>query len=120
MAYMNKELKAALVVEVKKVLPKNWKASFSIKNYSTIVMTISKADFDISIFGEEAAKYGYDSFSHRLKNTSDERVNEILAKVYAALNGKNYDKSDVMTDYFETGYYVRINIGTYEKNYEMI
>jgi hypothetical protein len=29
-----------------------------------------------------------------------------------------YDKSDAMVDYFDTGYYLHLSIGTWDKPYE--
>lgn len=125
MAYMNKEMKASIVAEVKKVLPKNWKASFAIRNYSTIVMTISKATFDLSVFNKYDSyveEHGYLSIhSAYLKSaTKSDELNEIFAKIGVALNGLNHDNSDIMTDYFDVGYYVDFNVGSYKKPYEKI
>ena len=36
------------------------------------------------------------------------------------MNAENFDKSDPMTDYFHVGYYISVNIGSYDKPYELI
>ena len=36
-----------------------------------------------------------------------------------ALNTDNHDNSDIQTDYFDVGHYVELNIGTWEKPYEI-
>ena len=44
-------------------------------------------------------------------------LNELLA----AMKGtKWYDNSDAMTDYFDTAYYMDINLGKWNKPYEYI
>ena len=32
----------------------------------------------------------------------------------------NYDNSDVQTDYFDTGWYIDINIGSWDKPYTVV
>lgn len=125
MAYMYKELKNEIVAEVKKVLPKNWKASFAIRNLSTIVMTISKADFVLEDFvkcTDMHKKYGHMELNvHNLdKCAKSEELNQIFKKIGEALNCKNHDNSDAMTDYFDVGYYVDIQIGSYKKSFTTI
>lgn len=43
-----------------------------------------------------------------------------LNEVLSVLKIGYYDNSDVMTDYFDTAYYIHIYIGTYEKPYLLI
>lgn len=119
MAYMHKELKAQLVAEVKKVLPKNWKVTFAVRNYSTIVCTIRKSPVD---FSSVIPSYGYtqlNPYSIEKLPLDEETVNTLL-KIKEALYSENYDNSDVMTDYFDVGYCVDICIGDYKKPYEQI
>lgn len=42
MAYISQEEKKRIVAEVKKVLPKGWKATFSVRDKSTLVCTIKE------------------------------------------------------------------------------
>ena len=43
-------------------------------------------------------------------------------KVAPALNGGKawYDNSDAMTDYFDTAYYMHIEVGKWDKSYEVM
>ena len=45
---------------------------------------------------------------------------DILKKMIAIINQWNYDKSDIMTDYFDVGYYVTLEQGSWNKPYQWI
>lgn len=42
---------------------------------------------------------------------------DFLLELRAAMMKWNHDNSDAMTDYFDVGWYIDINIGNYEKDY---
>lgn len=44
---------------------------------------------------------------------------EILRELMTILQEGNWDKSDIMSDYFNVGWYVDINIGKWNKPYEL-
>ena len=44
---------------------------------------------------------------------------EILEIANDCLNLNNFDKSDAMTDYFHVGHYVEINVGRWDKDYQL-
>lgn len=46
-------------------------------------------------------------------------VYAVLSDVVAYCNSFNYDDSDSMTDYFDTNFYLHINVGDYSKPYEI-
>lgn len=46
-------------------------------------------------------------------------VYAVLSDVVAYCNSFNYDDSDSMTDYFDTNFYLHINVGEYGKPYEV-
>jgi len=115
-AYMNQEMKAEIRAELKKVLPKSWKWSLGVKHYSTIVLTISKAD--VNLLKDDATYADINTF-HLGHHFSGE-VLAVFEKIVKALNLNNHDNSDVMTDYFDVGHYVNLNIGKYNKPFEII
>ena len=117
MAYVNKEKKAKIVEAVKKVLPKDWKVTFAVHNYSTIVCTIRKAPVDLEMFGDRYGFEGYMSVNHYHldKYPGDKKVLEILNKIADALNTDNYNNSDIMTDYFDVGHYIELRFGEWDK-----
>lgn len=44
---------------------------------------------------------------------------EALEDIYHAAMKGNHDNSDIMTDYFDVGWYVDINVGKYDKPYKL-
>jgi hypothetical protein len=45
------------------------------------------------------------------------RAKKFLAEALAAMNTGNHNRSDAMTDYFDVGWYVDINIGKWNQPY---
>lgn len=132
MAYMNQERKAKIVTNLKGVIPKDWKYSVAVRHHSTIVMTIAAAPFDLmgimkAKADEEARLEGRESY---LKDATyhsinpyhwerhygfDAELRDIFGKIFAAMNDGNHDRSDPMTDYFDVGWYVEVNVGRWDK-----
>lgn len=135
MAYMNQERKALIAAQLKKVVPAQWKYTLAVRNASTIVMTITQAPVDL--IGEcLRVSQKYESAS---KSTSNERPSNLdvnpyyldrqfdgdllvtMKKIMDCLNlrdvegQQNWDKSDIMTDYFNVGWYVDLNIGSWNR-----
>jgi hypothetical protein len=50
----------------------------------------------------------------------DQELKETLSKILAAINSENHDNSDIMTDYFDVGYYVDIRFGRWDKPFKVI
>ena len=124
MAYVNKETKKIIVEAVKAVLPKGWKATYAVRHHSTLVMTIRKAPVDLIAEINEVSGSNY-SPEHKIdvnhyypENIFSESL-ETFKAIIDALNVVNYDNSDPMTDYFDKGYYIDLNIGTYDKPFEV-
>ena len=120
MAYMNQEMKAKIAVEIKKVMPKGWKYSLGVDNHSTIVLNIASAPVDLLKLAKAA---GYSSTCgvqvnpHYMdKHFANTEVAELFAKIKKVMYGCGYyDNSDIQTDYFDTAYYVNVNIGKWNK-----
>ncbi len=134
MAYMNQEKKAKIAAELKGIIPKDWKYSLGVNNHSTIALTISAAPIDILehmyIRAQELARpddrnppkkgtYAQVNQYH-LKNEFTGELFDIFQKINKALNLNNYNNSDSMTDYFDVGHYVDINIGKWDKPFVFI
>lgn len=121
MAYMNQEKKAKIAAAVKPILKKyKVKGSLSVRNNSTILLTITEGSIDfIKDFGTkndyiQVNPYWYqDHFTGKSKKF----LSEVLPALYSA---DYYDRSDVMTDYFDTAYYVNVSIGRFDKPYKMV
>ena len=65
---------------------------------------------DAEKFGIQVNPYWYqDHFTGKAK--------AFLSEVIPAMNNGNHDNSDAMTDYFDVGWYVDVNIGNWKKPY---
>jgi len=122
MAYMNQERKAALAAELKKVMPQGWKYSLAVRNHSTIVLTITDAPFNIlGGLGREAASGHATINTHWIRECfADECLADVFEKIAAALNVGNHDRSDIMTDLFDVGWYVDIQVGRWDKPFKFV
>jgi hypothetical protein len=134
MAYMNQARKAELAPGIKAVLAKyGVKGSISVDNHSTLVVTIKEGapDFigEANRFNREYAERRGERF-HPVEgyyqanpyrgadDYADTTVGQFFRDLTAAMRGNLwYDNSDIMTDYFDTAYYLQINVGKYDRPY---
>lgn len=124
MAYVSKEKKAKIVAAFKALnLPKSWKITFLINHHSTMIATIQKAPasvIDDYIFNPERHENRLCVDEYYLEKSFKGETLEILEKLKAVLNTDNFDKSDIMSDYFHVGHYITINFGHWDKPCEFI
>jgi hypothetical protein len=138
MAWVQKET-VTKVREALKVLNKEYgmKTSVSGTNSSSLNVRISSGKIDlignyIETVGaanvmrdyEEVAKYvkrtGYIQVNHYWLDTAyTGRALEYLEKVKAIMAVDHWDKSDIQSDYFHCAYYMNINIGAWDKSFEL-
>lgn len=132
MAYMNQAKKAVIKAALDKVLkPAGFKYSLAVKNHMSISCTILAGPLDF--IGNFSAVTG-DKFinipGREINNLSVNLywVNDHFSGIYAdilaqcgqALKAADYyDRSDAMTDYFDTAYYMDLNIGRWDKPYQL-
>lgn len=136
MAYMNQETKAKLAPKIKAVLKKyKLKGSLSVRNHLTLCLTVKSGAIDF--LGElqpapEHARlprwttrtrdFGYGHLNvnpYHYQNHFTGTALKFLSEVIPAMNVGNHDNSDPMTDYFDVGWYVDVNIGKWNKPYVM-
>jgi hypothetical protein len=132
MAYMSQEKKTALAPGIKAVLKKyGMKGTISVDNHSTLVCTVSEGPLDVIGNMYEIAMTKPETFYARDKAPkplsievnpywiSENYSGKVLAFVQAlkdAMQGPDwYDRSDIQTDYFDTAWYICINIGKWNK-----
>ena len=134
MAYMNQERKAKIAQVLKPILAKyKVKGSLSVRNHSSIVLTLKSGAIDF--VGNSNRVCGNDFYQVQRgfkPNTSgSDQVNPywfqdhydgdakaFLTEAFNALKSADwYDESDAMTDYFNTAYYVDVNIGKWDTPY---
>lgn len=125
MAYVSQELKAKLSPMIKSIC-KNYgvKASLAVSNHSTLVLNIKSGSIDFfKSYNRDLNKpeNGYIQVNPYWYNDHfDGAAKEFLSEVITAMNEGNFDKSDSQTDYFHVGWYVNVNIGKWNKPYQLV
>jgi hypothetical protein len=135
---MNQERKAQIVAAVKPILAKyGVKGTFAVRSHSTICLNIKSGKIDfIENFIETDKNKPYakymsdDQVAYIRKNKMIDvnpywfqehfsgKAKAFLTEVFAGMKSAGwYDRSDVQTDYFDTAYYVDVNVGAWDKPY---
>ena len=134
MAYMNSERKAKIAANLKPILKKyGIKGTLRVRNHMAIVLTIKSGPIDFiancnevcgrSMYqrngGFRPITEGYcDVNPFWFQDHFDGVAKDFLTEAFAALKSADYyDRSDAMTDYFDTAYYFDLNIGRWDKPY---
>lgn len=131
---MNQAKKAVIKANLEKVLkPLGFKFGLRVRNHMSIALTIKSGpvDFIGDFLAVEKSKGlqlpDYISKSGCLsvnkywyQDHFSPEVAKIIKKVIDALMSADYyDRSDSMTDYFDTAYYMDFDIGSWDKPYEI-
>jgi hypothetical protein len=123
---MNQEKKAVIKAALDKVLKaRGFKYSLRVDHYSSITCTIQSGPVDfIGNYRSKSCPAGRDRAGYLQVNTywiDDHYTGEAAEVLSAAVDGLKaagyYDRSDAMTDYFDTAYYMHLNIGQWNKPY---
>ena len=121
MAYVSQAMKKELAPAIKAVLKKyKMKASIAVRNHSTLAVNIKSGALDFS-----------DSFTHGdgycqvneywIDSHYDGVKRDFLNELLAAMKGPNYfNNDDAMTDYLSRSHYTDINVGQWNKPYELV
>lgn len=138
---MNQEKKAVIAANLKPILKKyGVKATMAVRNHSTIVLNVKEGAIDfVENFIQTDKEKPYaktmsdDQVAYIRKNQSIDvnpywfqehfsgKAKAFLTEAMQALKGAGwYDKSDAQTDYFDTAYYVDVNIGSWNKPYKVV
>ena len=128
---MNQEKKAKIAAAIKPLLKKyNLKGSLSVRNNMSIVLTIKAGAIDfIGNFNEynasnsrfNPATNSIDINPYWYKDHFDGIAKEALSEIVPAMYSADYyDNSDIQSDYFDTAYYIDVNVGNWNKPYELI
>lgn len=136
MAYMNQNLKAELAPGIKAVLKKyGMKGSIAVRHHMTLVVNIKSGKLDImqnwydkvtehgtvNQYGDNIRKPEYlDVNQYWIEDGYTGIVKDFINELYAAMKGdKWFDKSDIQSDYFHTAYYMDVNVGSWNKPYQL-
>lgn len=135
MAYMNQERKATIAQAVKPILARyGMKGTLSVRNHSTIVLTLTSGPVDFIGDMAETRQFGYVTVEHdkdKMRQRYELGINpywyhehytgkslQFLSDIIPALKGADwYDRSDIQTDYFDTAYYFDVRVGKWNKPY---
>ena len=133
MAYVSQEMKAKLAPAIKAVLARyGIKGSISVGNHSSLVVTLKEGRLDLigeaNRFNREYAERtgqrfypvtgNYQANAYRSDQYADNTVGQFFRELTAAMRGDLwYDCSDIQTDYFDTAYYMSINVGRWNRAY---
>ena len=135
MAYVSQELKSKLSPAIKAVCKKyGIKASIAVRNHMTLALNVKSgkidfignsnrvcgADFYQVSRGFKPNTTGYDQVNpYHFQSHYDGDAKAFLSEVLAVMNDGNWDKSDIQSDYFNVGWYVDVNIGSWNKPYSV-
>ena len=142
MAYMNQERKAKIATALKPILAK-YKMKGTLrtdKHGITLTVRSGPVDFiqDLKDTGSQGAVlYGARPFERAkelLRENYQMNINpyhyktnyegvsaQFIGEVNEAMQAADYyDRSDIMTDYFDTAYYYAIAVGNWQKPYEVV
>jgi len=123
MAYITKEQVAAIRTALKKEFPK---FVFSVvrDHHSSVTVSIMKGEVDFDGIRQVNT---YHTYKEELEQCyCDYDINNqpfaaMFNKMIKIMKGQGwYDKSDAMTDYFNTAYYMSLNVGKWDKPYEIV
>ena len=130
MAYFNQERKATMAPKIKTVLNTyGLKGSLSVRNHSTVVLSISAGKIDfITNYNDCNKVSNNDEFARErtslavnvygYKSQFAGTALDCLTELFAVLYDGNHDRSDIMTDYFDVGWYVSLDIGKWDSPYK--
>lgn len=116
----NGQMRGEIVEIIRKWLKETYpryKFSVTQNGYRSINIYLVKADFEA--FTKESGLI-YKDINHYHIGTDraiTERAREVMLNVCDFTMSYNYDNSDVMTDYFDTNFYLTLGIGRYDKPY---
>ena len=116
---MNQEKKKRLAPQIKEILKRhNMKGSLSVDNYSTLRLTLREGPIDFSFTNREGKVINHiNEYWYHEHFADNPTALAFLSEVIPAMNDGNHDNSDIMTDYFDVGWYVSVNLGRWDKPY---
>ena len=138
MAYITQEMKRELAPGINNVLKKyGCKGSISTPNRTMLCVTISQGPIDFigkaNKQGKEHSEWtgrtfypiegSYQENPYRYAESYDgplDQADEFLNELRTAMRGTlYYNNDDMMTDYFDSAYFMSINIGKWNKPYKL-
>ena len=140
MAYFSQEMKKIVTPAIKAVLKKyGMKGTIGVKHHMSLVVNIKSGKLDLlgaaqkhvdMVNEQRGMKYTGDVDNYLQVNqfyaaewarkVGEEEIANFYEELVTAMKSAGwYDNSDAMTDYFDTAYYTDINVGKWDKGYEL-
>lgn len=137
MAYMSQERKKEIAAELKQVLKgSGLKYTLGVHYHSTLVINIKSGPVDfLSNYNKTMLEEQFVLLKNPHWQPADKylQVNEfwyqehftgkakqLLKKIIDAMNKGNHNRSDISSDYFDVGWYLSVNIGSWKKPYQVV
>lgn len=131
MAYMSQQKKAELAPGINGILKEyGVKGTLSVRHNMALVLKITSGPIDFignynttnqnNIRNQPVTDNYMNVNTHWINEHFSGIAKEFLTKIHDAMNVGNYDNSDIMSDYFEIGWYSDIHIGVYNKPYKLV
>lgn len=130
MAYVTKELKTRVSAEIKKIMPKGTKYSIRGTGKGRLSLVIYTAGMDLlapiqkqenryaEMRGDKPQKLNHASIRHINGLTFGEKWDAIFGEIFDIMNKGNHDRSDSQVDYFDVGWYVSVDLGTWDRPFQ--
>lgn len=135
MAYMSQQQKKELAPAINAVLKKyGMKGSIAVKHLSTLVVNIREGKLDLiaaaNAHNMRACRQGggpfypvadhFQEHGYRVDEYYTGEVQDFFLELRDAMMRGNHNNSEPMTDYFDVGWYMNINVGQYDKPYKLL
>lgn len=137
MAFMSQDRKKQIAAKLKPVLAKfGVKGSLAVRNHSTLMLTIKSGKIDfISDMNKNRNdllnphKFDYEKLREKYNLSVNPywyhehytgKALQFFKAIFPILNDGNHDNSDIMTDYFDVGWYVDVNVGRWNQPYQLV
>ncbi|HBG2133550.1 TPA: hypothetical protein KPJ62_003920 [Clostridioides difficile] len=109
---------------VKEIYP-NYKFSVTTSSAGlSSTISVSLMEAPCNVFNEDfylQEDYLQVNYYHINTNKKLNKIGKnVLSDVYSLLKNYNYDNSDAMTDYFDTNFYMYINVGNWNRPFKVI
>ena len=117
MAYMSQDKKKELAPKIKEICKRHGvKATIGVRHYSTLVLNVNSGVID---FGEDDSRCGRSINTYHYEEHYEDNPIALafLSEVVPCMMIGNHDNSDIMTDYFDVGWYIDVNVGRWNKPY---
>ena len=122
MAFVSQELKRKLSPSIKEVLKKyGMKGTIAVNNHSTLVVNLKSGSIDFKQ-DSNSDNYHYQINPYWYHEHFSGIAKSFLIELFSAMKPSDiwYDNTDAMIDYFDTAYYVDVNVGQWNKEYQVV